>query len=289
MAANALNGFAVSNGDWVNSPLSDPLSILVVNLMPNKTTTELQYLRLLDSTKHDVEVTFCYPRTHHFKGTKRSAIQDHYLSFPEVARYNFDGLIISGAPVETLPFSQVDYWQEFRLILRWAESHVEDTILECWAALAGLQADYHVEKRQVPCKLFGIYTADSLDRSSSLTRGFADQPLRIPQSRHSTLQLTQPLPAQLDVVANSYELGPLLLRSQAKHRTYITGHPEYFSRTLADEYFRDLRKGLTIQAPRHYFTDHSHNQVNYDWQYSSRQLYDNWLELLTKEKETVLQ
>lgn len=280
MAVNALNGFAINNGDWVNGSVNEPLSILVVNLMPNKETTELQYLNLLYTTGRDCEVTFCYPRTHHFRNTDVDDIKNCYFSFPEVARNYFDGLIITGAPVETLPYQAVDYWSEFQLILSWADTHVNETLLECWAALAGLHNDYQIDKRKVACKLFGIYTADFVNTNATLGRGFDQIPLRIPQSRHSTLNLSQPVPKGLKTIATSYELGPLVLQSQSKHRTYITGHPEYFDRTLSDEYFRDLRQGKAIQAPRHYFTDDSHRTVNFSWHNASRQLYVNWLTIL---------
>lgn len=254
--------------------------------MPNKEATELQFLSLFDSTGEDVELTFAYPGTHHFKGTSFAAIANHYVSFSEIANRYFDGLVITGAPVEKLDYRDVDYWQEFKTILCWANTHVSETILECWAALGGLFADYQIAKKQLHEKIAGIFGADEVSVSSRLTANLS-QPFKIPQSRWSTLQLNQPLPVGLDVLVTNYVIGPLLLRSAGLHRTYITGHPEYTRNTLANEFHRDRSRGIAVPVPHHYFVDKTHNTIRCDWSDTSHELYHNWLNILTAQKERI--
>lgn len=283
MTANAKNGFLLCNGKWLNHYLDHPISILVVNLMPTKEVTERQFLESFNNLQQDVEITFLYPATHHFKNTSYSEINKAYASLADIEAFSFDGLIITGAPVEQLNFHQVDYWEEFRTICDWAERHTKQTLLECWAALGGLYNDYQLGKRQLPHKLFGVYQATSINEHSRLALDF--QSIKIPQSRHATTVVNpHDLPADLQVVASNEQIGPLIYHSPSKHRTYITGHPEYESDTLAKEYFRDLKKRLPIQEPHDYFADVKTGEVNYSWQQSSTQIYQNWLNTFAQQK-----
>lgn len=283
MTANARNGLAISNGQWVNHCQTVAKQLLVLNLMPTKVTTELQFLKQFDQLGADVELTFLYPTSHRFKGTPANVISCHYASLAQIRHSTFAGLIVTGAPVEKLNFTQVDYWQEFRQILAWSQSHVHETLFECWAAQAGLFVDFTIPKRLLPSKLFGIYTANRIDHLSGLTEGLgAGGVVKMPQSRHSTSIIDRHrLPGDLQIIADSKEAGPLILRSNRLHHTYITGHPEYSRDTLAKEYYRDQRKHQAIHPPRHYFQNEATGEVNYSWQPTSHSLYQNWLNTLT--------
>lgn len=273
MTANACNGLAISKGVWHNRHLKAPRQIVVLNLMPTKLTTELQFLKRFDDLSQDVALTFLYPATHRFKGTPVTELRDHYFNFHQVYDHHFDGLIITGAPVEQLPFDQVDYWREFCQIISWANHHVRETLTECWAAQASLFVDFTVPKRLLKQKLFGIFTANL-----SPVQDSAGGLIKMPQSRHSASVLDRHhLPGDLRILADSKEAGPMILRSPRFHHTYITGHPEYDSDTLAKEYYRDQKKRRKIAAPQHYFINEAADQVNYDWQTAAHTIYQNWL------------
>lgn len=281
MSANATNGLALAYNQWHNHSQTKSLSILVLNLMPNKLNTELQFLKQLNNLHQDVKLTFTYPATHHFKCISRDVITKYYSSFPEFRDYYFDGLIITGAPIECLDFQEIDYWAEFNQICRWAQFHVKQTICECWAAQACLFHDYRIQKHRLNEKLFGIYAADEVNTGSPLLNDCDVNSFLIPQSRHSTINCSvHDVPEGLKVIANNDQIGPLILQSTTKRRTYITGHPEYGRQTLDKEYQRDLAKGLPIKAPCNYYTDTSHQQIRYSWLATSQQLYQNWLNLI---------
>lgn len=282
MTANATNGFLLRNGEWHNHFQLNPLSIVVVNLMPTKEATERQFLTQFNQLDHDVEITFVYPATHHFKGTPFSVISRVYQSLVEIEGQTFDGVIITGAPVEKLPFQQVDYWEEFQTICDWAERHAHQTLLECWAAQAGLYHDFAITKHPVSHKIFGIYQADQI--APELANDFgAGGLLKMPQSRHTNSDIDPlRLPGDLQIVASNNQIGPLILKSHQHHRTYITGHPEYEVDTLAGEYYRDRKKRLPIRQPLHYFN--SNGKINFSWKTSSNIIYQNWLHAFALQK-----
>lgn len=278
MVANAKNGFLITNGSWQNHYLNHPLSILVANLMPNKEETERQFLESFNNLESDVELTFLYPATHHFKHVSFSAIAKAYVCLADIENCSFDGLIITGAPVEQFDFQQVDYWEEFQTLCDWAQRHTNQTLLECWAALGGLYNDFQINKRSLGQKIFGIYSATNTNPNEPCSN------LTIPQSRHATVDAPDELPAGLEVVATNDQIGPLIYQSRCKHRTYITGHPEYEAQTLANEYYRDLKKRLPIQEPQNYFSDVQTGEINYSWRSSSQQLYQSWLNTIELQK-----
>lgn len=279
MTANAENGLAIIRKQWQNHQQVNPLHLLVLNLMPTKVTTEVQFLKRFNCLSRDVTLTFLYPVTHHFKGTSADLIRYHYFNLSQIKERHFDGLIVTGAPVEKLPFNQVDYWKELRSIISWANHHVRESLFECWAAQAGLFVDFNVPKRVLKSKLFGIFTATDINPLSRLARDFgAGGLIKMPQSRHSTSILDRRhLPGDLKIIADSKEAGPMILRSHGFHHTYITGHPEYDSDTLAKEYYRDQKKRRAIHAPLHYFTNEASGKINYSWQSASHSIYQNWL------------
>lgn len=280
ISANARNGLALANGCWHNHRQECPVRLLVLNLMPTKVTTELQFLKQFDRLDRDVELIFLYPTSHRFKGTATAVIRQHYASLAQVASEHFAGLIITGAPVEKLPFSQVDYWPELGKIITWAHRHVRETLLECWAAQAGLYLDFAIPKRRLAQKLFGVFSADRVAVDTDLGRGLVAR-ASMPQSRHSTSVIDRRhLPGDLQIIADSAVAGPFILRSAAVHHTYITGHPEYDRDTLAKEYARDRQRKEGIQVPQHYFD--KNGEINYSWNPTAQLIYQNWLNIITK-------
>ncbi|BDZ31478.1 homoserine O-succinyltransferase [Lactiplantibacillus sp. WILCCON 0030] len=282
MTVIAVNGLLKTQQQWAQPTQGAPLTrVLILNLMPTKLTTERQFLTQFAHLTTDVEVTFMYPVSHHFKSIPRATVAENYVTLTDIAAQHFDGLIVTGAPVEQLPFEAVDYWSEFQTIIDWAQTHVTQTLFECWAAQAGLYAQFKIKKQLVAQKVFGIYTATAVDQASQLVTGLsAGGLLKMPQSRQSRLDLPHHLPADLQVVATNRQVGPLILTAATKHAVYVTGHPEYETDTLANEYFRDRRKHRPINLPQHYFVDQSLKQVRNSWQAASGQFYQNWLETL---------
>lgn len=266
MAANATNGLLLADQQWHNQNLLNPRRILVLNLMPTKKTTESQFLHQFASLKQDTELTFIYPASHSFKTCSRELIAENYRTFSQIKKQFYDGLIITGAPVEQFDFHQVDYWQEFEKICDWGKRHTSGILFECWAAQAALFHDFAIKKRLLKPKLFGIYSS-------------TDHRFIMPQSRRSESIIDKNnLPKDLKITADS-KVGPLILRSELFHSTYITGHPEYQKDTLAKEYFRDLDKGLKINKPVNYFK--ADKQINYCWRNSSNLIYQSWLNSLS--------
>jgi len=282
MTVTVVNGLLKAQHQWFDQPAgASAMRILILNLMPTKLTTERQFLQRFAALNEDVAVTFMYPATHHFKSVPRALVAENYVTLADVADQQFDGLIVTGAPVEQLPFEAVDYWQEFETIVTWAQTHVTNTLFECWAAQAGLYAQFNIRKRLVAQKIFGIFQATTVNNHSRLVHGLQGRDsLKMPQSRHTQLDLPTDLPADLQVVAANDEIGPLILTSPQQRAVYVTGHPEYEAETLANEYFRDLRKQLPIKLPQHYFADQALQKIRYSWRSASCQFYQNWLESL---------
>ncbi|MTV82099.1 homoserine O-acetyltransferase/O-succinyltransferase family protein [Secundilactobacillus folii] len=249
-----------------------PVKLLVVNLMPNKLETERQFVHLFSHLSLDVEVTFLRMASHHSKHTSETALQSAYAVLDDVYDQHFDGMVVTGAPVEQIQFEDVDYWPEFKALLDWRNKHVQQSILECWAAQAGIYADFGINKRVIPSKLFGVYRCE-INARTALTAGFKQ--LSMPQSRHATLEnISDP---RLNVLASDPEAGPVVLASEVTHSTYISGHPEYETQTLNNEFHRDQEKGLPIQLPVNYF---SQAKPTNTWQDDSFHLYDNWIHSL---------
>lgn len=286
MTANAINGFLNAEQKWVNHEVTNPLSILVLNLMPTRHSTERQFLNRFSEISSDAELTFMYPRSHHFRGTSRADIERDYVCLDQIRDAHYDGLIITGAPVETLAFSEVDYWDKIQTIIDWSRDHVTECLYECWAAQACLFNDFGIRKHLLLSKLFGIFEADNIKAGSEITEGFGgQQALKMPQSRHTGIVLDEDhLPEELSVDASSTQTGPIILSAAGLHSTYITGHPEYAEGTLALEYYRDLYEQMPIRLPKHYFIDQDSGTVDYSWKDSSIQIYDNWTKIIANKK-----
>ena len=255
-----------------------PISIGLLNLMPLKEDTELQILRSLSNTPLQTDVTFVRVSNHVSKNTSTSHIYKFYEPFEAIKRQKFDGFIITGAPVEQMPFEEVDYWEEICEILDWAETHVTSTLQICWASQAGLYHYYGIDKKKLPRKLFGVYDHRVQNRRIPLVRGF-DDIFPAPQSRH-TESPAEAIHAcsELTVLAESPVAGVYLAIAQEGKKIFVTGHPEYDRYSLNNEYFRDLNKGLPIQIPYNYYPgDDPEAKPLLQWRAHSNNLYSNWL------------
>jgi homoserine O-succinyltransferase len=255
-----------------------PLQVAILNLMPTKITTETQILRLIGNTPIQVEVTLLHTASHESKNVPSEHLLAYYKSFAQIRSQKFDGLIITGAPVELLPFEQVDYWDELVEIIDWAENNVFSMFNICWGAQAVLHHLYDISKYPLHNKLFGIYPHRVLSRYHKLVRGFDDVFLA-PHSRHTEVRRSdiEQVP-ELEILAESDDAGVYIIASRDGRRIFVTGHSEYDPLTIKSEYERDLDKGLPIHLPDHYFPDDDPSQYPYvNWRGHANLLFANWL------------
>ena len=257
-----------------------PLKIVILNLMPLKITTETDLIRLLSNTPLQMEVSFMKLKSHTPKNTPIEHMMMFYRDFEKMRDEKFDGMIITGAPVEQLDFEDVNYWDEITGIFDWARNHVTSTIYICWAAQAGLYYHYGIQKHLLPKKLAGIYKHHIMPNrtNESLLRGF-DDVFKAPHSRYTTV-LSEDILCNhnLILLAESYEAGPYLIAAKNGRQLFVTGHSEYDKETLAKEYFRDLHKGIHPDIPENYFDgDDPHNEPRLSWRSHSTLLFTNWL------------
>jgi len=255
-----------------------PLSICILNLMPVKQDTELQLLRALSNTPLQIAVSFMKMNSHVSLNTPIQHLNQFYKTFDELKNNKYDGLIITGAPVEQIPFEEVDYWKELCEIMDWSRKHVFSTFHICWGAQAGLYYHYGLKKVLLPQKLFGVYEHRVMKRKVPLVRGFDDTFL-IPHSRHTAV-LSEDIHncSELTVLAESEEAGVLLCMAEEGRQIFVMGHPEYDRYTLHNEYMRDKNKGLPIQMPKNYYPGNDDTQrPSLQWRSHSNNLYCNWL------------
>lgn len=255
-----------------------PLRVAILNLMPTKIATETQLLRLLSNSALQVEVTLLHTATHESKNIDADHLLNHYLTFDDVSSEKFDGLIITGAPVEQMPFEEVEYWQELTEVMDWAESNVESTLYICWGAQAGLYHRYSIPKYDLPRKMFGVYEHRVLARTESLLRGFDDIFLA-PHSRHTEIRRADVEEiSDLSILAESDEAGLYILGTKDGRHFFVTGHSEYDPFTLKAEYDRDVNKGLPIHVPRNYYPNNDPTQTpQVRWRGHANLLFSNWL------------
>ena len=255
-----------------------PIKIGLLNLMPLKEDTELQILRSLSNTPLQVDVVFVNVSSHKSKNTSTSHLNKFYVSFEEIKDQRFDGFIITGAPVEQMPFEEVDYWEELKEIMEWTKTHVTSTMHLCWGAQAGLYYHYGIEKVQLDEKVFGVFEHRVKNRKTPLVRGF-DDVFYAPHSRHTTVP-TEAIESeeQLIILAESEEAGVFLTMSLDGKQIFVMGHPEYDRVTLNNEYMRDKNKGLEIALPKNYYPDDNfENRPLLTWRSHANNLYTNWL------------
>lgn len=255
-----------------------PLRILLLNLMPNKIATETQLSRLLGNTPLQVELELIHTSTYHSKNTSSDHLLAFYKTFEDVKEQSFDGMIITGAPVEKMKFEEVEYWQELCEIMEWTKTHVHSTFHICWGAQAGLYYHYGIDKYPLDGKLFGVFEHTADYKNSMLLRGFDDK-FFVPHSRHTTIKREdiEKVPA-LKIVASSEKAGIYAVLTENGKQVFITGHSEYDANTLKDEYFRDLQRGDPIEIPENYFPDNDPaKEPNVIWRSHAHLLYSNWL------------
>ena len=255
-----------------------PLQILVLNLMPTKVATETQLARLLGNTPLQVELELMQTSSHVSKNTPQEHMLKFYTTFSQVRDQYFDGMIITGAPVEKLPFEQVEYWKELCQIMEWSRTHVYSTLHICWGAQAALYYHYGIPKIMLDKKLFGVFAHRVERRTSMLMRGF-DDVFMVPHSRHTTFRREDvERCGKLKILASSDEAGIYALATEGGRQVFITGHSEYDAQTLNLEYQRDKNKGLPIDVPKNYFPNDDDTQPpQVTWRSHANLLYQNWL------------
>ena len=255
-----------------------PLEIIVLNLMPIKQDTELQLLRGLSNTPLQIDVTFLQMSSHVSKNTSASHIKKFYQTFEELKNTKYDGMIITGAPVEKLEFEEVNYWDELITVMEWSKKHVTSTIHICWGAQAGLYYHYGIKKELLPKKLSGVYKHRVMNRKEPLVRGF-DDVFMAPHSRYTQASRQQILDnPRLKVLADSDEAGIYIVLGDGGKEIFVMGHPEYDRLTLDQEYKRDIDKGIEPDLPVNYYPDDDCNRKPLlSWRSHANNLYTNWL------------
>ena len=255
-----------------------PLQVCILNLMPVKQDTELQLLRALSNTPLQVEITFLTMESHESVNTSKNHLNRFYTTFEHIKKQKFDGLIITGAPLEQMSFEEVDFWEELVGIMDWAEDNVTSTLHICWGAQAGIYHYYGINKIQLSEKLFGVYEHRVLNRKIPLVRGFDDY-FYAPHSRHTAVSSEAIHNCkELTVLAESPQAGVFLCMAEEGKKIFVMGHPEYDRYTLDAEYKRDLAKNLPIHMPVNYYPqDDPTKKPNLQWRSHSNNLYSNWL------------
>jgi len=255
-----------------------PLEIVLLNLMPTKIATETQLSRLLGNTPLQVNLELMHTSTHVSKNTPQEHLLSFYKSFDELKHRKFDGMVITGAPVEMMPFEQVDYWPELCRIMEWSKHNVHSTFHICWGAQAGLYYHYGIDKKVMPKKMFGVFEHKADYKRSILLRGF-DDTFWVPHSRHTTVERAdiEKVP-DLRILASSEEVGVYAVATKGGRQIFVTGHSEYDPETLEKEYLRDKNQGLPIEVPKNYYPNDDDTQPPMvRWRGHANLLFSNWL------------
>jgi homoserine O-succinyltransferase len=255
-----------------------PMKVLILNLMPLKITAETDFVRLLSNNPLQVEVEFLRLDSHTSKNISEEHLEMFYKGFSEIKENSYDGLIITGAPVEMLEFEEVTYWEEITQLFDWARKHVTSTLYICWAAQAALYHFYKVEKKHLDEKLSGVFKHVVTEKGHSLLRGFDDE-FFIPHSRHTTILKSDLVDKEgLRILSESPEAGIAIVSSRGGREFYLTGHSEYAPLTLHEEYVRDMNKGLHVPAPKNYYRDNNPEHAPLVlWTSHANLLFNNWL------------
>lgn len=254
------------------------IQIAILNLMPLKEDTELQLLRKLSTSKKNIKITFFNVVSYIGKNTNPEHMKKFYSTFEEIKNKKFDGLIITGAPVEQLNFEDVIYWRELTRIIDWSKENVKSTLYICWGAQAGLYYNYKIPKKLIDAKMFGVFKHKIIDDKSKILQDFVDE-FNAPHSRHTTVEKDEILKhPELTISAESDEAGVFIVENKQRKEIYVTGHLEYAIDTLDKEYKRDLSKGLEIQMPKNYYPENNINNTPiFSWKENGDKLYTNWV------------
>ena len=255
-----------------------PLKIALVNLMPNKIETETQIIRMLSNTPLQIEFDLINMTTHASKNTSREHLDSFYKTFEEVRGQYYDGMIITGTPLEKLNFEEVDYWEELKKIFNWADKHVTSTLFLCWAGQAALYYYYGVKKHLKPSKVFGVFPHRIVNTANPLLRGF-DEGFLVPHARNTEVYKKEVEKIKdLEILAESDEAGLHIVASKDNKRVFVFGHPEYDSHTLKYEFDRDRGKGISVQIPKNYFPKDDPDKLPLTtWRSNGFLFYSNWL------------
>ncbi|MCG3089489.1 homoserine O-acetyltransferase MetA [Sporosarcina cyprini] len=255
-----------------------PLNIIILNLMPEKERTELQLLRLLGNTPLQVNVNFLNTATYESKNVSKNHLEEFYTTFEHIKHRRFDGMIITGAPIEHMPFEEVIYWEELKQIMDWSKTNVTSVLHICWGAQAALYHHYGIDKYDLPKKLSGVYSHSLTDSTVKLARGFNDI-FAAPHSRYTSVSVEEiEQDPRLQLLAVSEDAGAFIVLSKDEKHIMVTGHLEYDATTLAEEYERDVQKGLDIDVPANYFpNDDPAKQPMNTWRSHTHLLFSNWL------------
>ncbi len=281
---NNENIFVITDSEAIHQDIR-PLRIAILNLMPKKIETETQILRLLSNTPLQVDIELIGASTHVSKNTSKEHLIKFYKTFDEIKDQRFDGLIITGAPIENLPYEEVDYWDELVEIMEWSKTNVFSTFHICWGAQAALYHHYGIPKYPLAEKMFGVFDHHCLVRNYPLLRGF-DETFYVPHSRHTEIRREDVENCgKLRLLTYSYDSGVHLVADSTERQFFSTGHSEYDRFTLSSEYFRDLEKGLPIEVPKNYFpNDDSSLQPKFNWKCHAHLLFSNWLNYCVYQK-----
>lgn len=268
----------VMDADRAMSQDIRPLEVVILNLMPLKEDTELQLLRSLANTPLQVNISFIRTGTYESKNVAQKHLERFYTTFEDIKHRRFDGMIITGAPVEKLNFEEVEYWDELTEIMDWSEKNVTSTLHICWGAQAGLYYRYGVRKYDLPKKLSGIYAHYPIHKKTPLVRGFDDN-FYVPQSRYTGVSKEDIVANdKLEIVSESEEAGPYLIIAEEGKNIFVTGHPEYDTLTLDQEYKRDMDKGINPEIPCNYYPENNPSKKPIkSWRCHANTLYFNWL------------
>ena len=255
-----------------------PLKIAIVNLMPTKETTETQILRLLGNTPLQIDISLVRMENHESKNTQKDYLDRFYIPSSDLYKQKFDGMIITGAAVEQIPFEDVDYWEELCSIMDYAKKNVFSTLYVCWGSMAGLYHHFGVPKYPLERKMSGIFMNERTTDNDPLLRGF-DDTFPIPQSRHTTIHKEDILKCDdLEILAESAEAGVTIVKSKDNRQIFMTGHLESDTMTLAEEYYRDTDKGMKVPLPKNYFPTNNVNRMPTSyWRATAHLFYTNWL------------
>lgn len=255
-----------------------PLKIAIYNIMPTKIVTETQLLRLLSNSPLQVDLTLLHPKSHISKNTPEEHLVQFYNHFEDIYKFRYDGLIITGAPVEHMEFDEVHYWEELKGVMDWSAKNVTSTLHICWGAQAGLNYHYGVPKYQLDEKMFGVFPHKVCVKNSNLLRGF-DDIFYVPHSRHTEVRREDiEKISELEILSESDESGVYMVASKDGKQVFVTGHSEYDPLTLKNEYDRDVDKGLEIRIPKNYFEDNNpKNSPKVTWRAHANLLFSNWL------------
>ena len=264
--------------DLMDDDGSKLIEIAILNLMPLKEDTELQILRKLSTAENKIKVTFFNVISYIGKNTNPEHMEKFYSTFEQIKDKKFDGLIITGAPVEQMKFEDVLYWDELTRIIDWSKTNVKSTLYICWGAQAGLYYNYGINKVLMDKKMFGVFEHKIDDESSNLMKSFQNG-FKAPHSRHTTIQKNEiEKHSELTVVSESDDAGVFIVEDKKAHQIYVTGHLEYANNTLDKEYKRDLSKGLDINIPENYYKDNNpNNEPIYSWKENGDKMYSNWV------------